>query len=164
MKVQVHSKVSYIATNCNCHQHLPLAPCLQALLSQAGFPAEASADQHITVSRGQWEEFVQQFRGVLQLLQQIANVWNLQEPCIISGFDMDRVGTIQALSNEPAGTFICRFSMSQPGCLVLTCKTVPGHACSDKDNLLHAIIKVRAGSVLRNIAACSIVCSASCIL
>ena len=55
---------------------------------------------------------------------------------------MDRLGTIQALSSEPAGTFICRFSMSQPGCLVLTCKTLPGHPCSDKDNLLHAIIKV----------------------
>ena len=55
---------------------------------------------------------------------------------------MDRVGTIQALANEPCGTFICRFSMSQPGCLVLTCKTSPESGQGDADNLIHAIIKI----------------------
>lgn len=49
---------------------------------------------------------------------------------------------VQALANEPAGTFICRFSMSQPGCLVLSCKTAPGHPKADADNLIHAIIRV----------------------
>ncbi len=144
------------------------------------------------MSENQREEFKAQFKSVLQLLQQISNVWNLSDPCVIAGFDMDRVGTVQvgtrhvlwdmcklsvvwlgilqeflfsvegvyvlcdflcilivcsqALSMEPAGTFIVRFSMSQPGCLVLTCKTMPGHPLIDKDNLLHAIIKVGNGS------------------
>jgi hypothetical protein len=54
---------------------------------------------------------------------------------------MDRHGTVTALRNEPAGTFICRFSMSQPGCLVLTCKA-PGHPNADADGLVHAIIRI----------------------
>jgi len=40
-----------------------------------------------------------------------------------------------------AGTFICRFSMSQPGCLVLSCRVAAGHPNADGDGLLHAIIK-----------------------
>jgi hypothetical protein len=68
-------------------------------------------------------------------------VWNLEDPCVIAGFDMDRQGTVQALRSEPAGTFICRFSMSQPGCLVLTCKA-PGHPNADGDGLVHAIIRI----------------------
>jgi hypothetical protein len=87
---------------------------MQALLSQAGFPISSITSPAVTtVSQAQWEEFVMQFRNVLVLLRQIANVWNLEEPCVISGFDMDRMGTITALANEPPGTFICRFSMSQ---------------------------------------------------
>jgi hypothetical protein len=54
---------------------------------------------------------------------------------------MDRQGTVTALRSEPAGTFICRFSMSQPGCLVLTCKA-PGHPNADGDGLVHAIIRI----------------------
>lgn len=271
----------------------------QALLSQAGFPVDASSD-HATVSQGQWDEFCGQFRAVLSLLRQvgagrwalgwvvravhrdvpttgptlpsacgasaapsadgrgwcvypaagqlarapapassspralrtsacprlthppghtytshtqISGVWNLEDPCVISGFDMDRLGTVQvgrapctaaatactarsllalfvslgthqlptamtmssfppsalpsqtcsptpvfhllfltppllsltqALASEPAGTFICRFSMSQPGCLVLSCKTQVGHPKADGDDLIHAIINVGA--------------------
>jgi hypothetical protein len=47
---------------------------------------------------------------------------------------------LQALAAEPVGTFVCRFSMSQPGCLVLSCKTAA--EMGNPDNLLHAIIKV----------------------
>jgi hypothetical protein len=43
----------------------------------------------------QWDEFCAQFRSVLNLLRQISGVWNLEDPCVISGFDMDRVGTVQ---------------------------------------------------------------------
>jgi len=114
---------------------------IQALLSQAGFPMDSSSD-HASISQVQWEEFQGQFRNVLNLLRQISTVWNLEDPCVISGFDMDRVGTVQALAKEPAGTFICRFSMSQPGCLVLSCKTIPGHPKADADSLIHAIIKI----------------------
>jgi hypothetical protein len=69
-------------------------------------------------------------------------VWNLEDPCVIAGFDMDRLGTVQALSLEPVGTFICRFSMSQPGCLVLSCRVPESHPNADGDGLLHAIIKL----------------------
>lgn len=114
---------------------------LQALESQAGLPAEGARGMD-TISPRQWEEFAGQYRSVLQLLRQIAPVWNLEEPCVIAGFDMDRVGTVQALASEPPGTFICRFSMSQPGSLVLTCKVTQGHPNADGDGLVHAIIKI----------------------
>ena len=65
-----------------------------------------------------------------------------EEPCVVSGFDMDRVGTVTALAKEPPGTFICRFSMSQPGCLVLSCKTAPELGGGDENNLLHAILRI----------------------
>lgn len=53
--------------------------------------------------------------------------------------------SLQALAGQPRGTFICRFSMSQPGSLVLSCKTsYAAHTAADPDdNLLHAIIKVK---------------------
>ncbi len=70
-------------------------------------------------------------------------MWNLEDPVVISGFDMDRAGTVAALANEPCGTFVCRFSMSQSGCLVLTCKVGEGHPQADANGLLHAIIRVR---------------------
>jgi len=116
---------------------------LAALLSQAGFPTEGGAHtDHATVSQVQWDEFCGQFRGLLRLLRQIAAVWNLEDPCVVCGFDMDRQGTVQALTSEPAGTFLCRFSMSQPGCLVLSCKTVAGHPKAEADDLIHAIINI----------------------
>ncbi len=98
--------------------------------------------EHDTISQRQWDEFTAQFQRIVNTLQQVASVWNLEDPVVISGFDMDRAGTISALANEPAGTFICRFSMSQPGCLVLTCKS-PAHPKADGMGLIHAIIKVR---------------------
>ncbi|KAG2446074.1 hypothetical protein HXX76_000674 [Chlamydomonas incerta] len=114
---------------------------MQALLSQAGFPSE-SMREHDTISQQQWDEFCAQFRNIVGTLQQVASVWNMEDPVVISGFDMDRAGTINALVNEPAGTFICRFSMSQPGCLVLTCKVGPTHPRADAMGLVHAIIKI----------------------
>jgi hypothetical protein len=65
----------------------------------------------------------------------------MEDPTVIAGFDMDRLGTVAALRNEPAGTFICRFSMSQPGCLVLSTKA-PAHPNADADGLVHAIIRI----------------------
>ncbi|KAL6760230.1 hypothetical protein V8C86DRAFT_1786336, partial [Haematococcus lacustris] len=63
----------------------------------------------------------------------------LEDPCVVSGFDMDRVGVEYALASEPVGTFVCRFSMSLPGCLVLSCKVLPQGP--EQEDLLHAIIK-----------------------
>lgn len=77
-----------------------------------------------------------------QHLTVVAFLYTMQDPCVIAGFDMDRLGTIAALAKEPAGTFICRLSLSQPGCLVLTCKVQRDHPMADKNNLLHAIINV----------------------
>ncbi|GIL47568.1 hypothetical protein Vafri_4360 [Volvox africanus] len=114
---------------------------VQALLSQAGFPMDSNRE-HDTISPQQWDEFSSQFRSIVNTLQQVASVWNMEDPVVISGFDMDRAGTITALANEPAGTFICRFSMSQPGCLVLTCKVGTVHPRADSMGLIHAIIKI----------------------
>ena len=115
---------------------------LAALESSAGFPADGSAAASTAcVGEAQWREFEAQFHATLRLLRQIAPVWNLDDPCVVAGFDMDRQGTVSALRAEPAGTFICRFSMSQPGCLVLTCKA-PAHAGADADGLVHAIIRI----------------------
>ncbi|KAI8474663.1 MAG: hypothetical protein J3K34DRAFT_366046, partial [Monoraphidium minutum] len=64
----------------------------------------------------------------------------LEEPTVVAGFDTDRMGCVAALRSEPAGTFVCRFSMSQPGCLVLTLKA-PGHRSADDDGLVHALLR-----------------------
>lgn len=97
----------------------------QALLSLAGFPVIAGLDLHARVDPRQFNEFQRQFRAALQMLRSISSLWNRQEPCIVSGFDMDRRRAIGALAAQPVGTFICRFSMNQPGCLVLSCKVPP---------------------------------------
>jgi hypothetical protein len=41
------------------------------------------------------------------VIAQIASVWNLEDPCIISGFDMDRVGAVAALSKVRAAGALC---------------------------------------------------------
>ncbi|CAD7701308.1 unnamed protein product [Ostreobium quekettii] len=110
---------------------------LRTLESQAGFPAGGG---DVDVSPIQWEEFTTQFRDVLGLLTKISAVWNHEDPCVISGLDMDRGRTAQALAKEPSGTFICRLSWSEPGSLVLTCKVAPGTPAADGDGLLHVII------------------------
>jgi hypothetical protein len=94
----------------------------QALLSMAGFPILAGLDVHARVATNQFVEFQRQFRAALSMLRSISGLWNRQDPCIVSGFDMDRRHAISALAGQPVGTFICRFSMNQPGCLVLSCK------------------------------------------
>ena len=94
----------------------------QALLSMAGFPVLAGLDVHARVATQQFVEFQRQFRAALSMLRSISGLWNRQDPCIVSGFDMDRRRAITALAAQPVGTFICRFSMNQPGCLVLSCK------------------------------------------
>lgn len=74
----------------------------QALLSQAGFPY-TEPDQMgapMVISDGQGREFQQQFLTTLQLLRQITHAWNMQDPCIIAGFDMDRHGTVQVSAKE----------------------------------------------------------------
>lgn len=113
---------------------------LRTLESQAGFPVSGG---NVDVSTMQWEEFTSQFRDVLNLLQKISGVWNLEDPCVISGMDMDRCRTSQALAREPAGTFICRLSWSEPGSLVLTCKVPEGHPAADVEGLVHVIIAIK---------------------
>lgn len=62
---------------------------MQTLESQAGFPVGGGdAD----VATEQWEEFTTQFRDVLNLLKRIASVWDLEDPCVISGLHIDRWG------------------------------------------------------------------------
>ena len=93
-----------------------------ALESQAGFPIRGGATG---ISINQWNEFTSQFRDIMSLLKRIASVWDDEDPCVISGFHLDRRGTVQALMEEPAGTFVCRLSWSMPGTLVLSCKVRP---------------------------------------
>ena len=82
----------------------------------------AGLDLNVLVARHQFVDFQNTFQMVLAMLRRISSLWNLQDPCIVSGFDMDRTNAIAALASEPPGTFICRFSMNQIGCLVLSCK------------------------------------------
>lgn len=49
---------------------------------------------------------------------------------------------MQVLVHEPAGTFIVRISMSQPGSLVLSAKAAAGHPQADAHGLVHAVIQV----------------------
>lgn len=70
-------------------------------LMQAGFPCEGILSPDVTVSEPQWQEFCGQFQNVLTLLRQIATVWNMEEPCVISSFDMDRQGTVQVGTRVP---------------------------------------------------------------
>ena len=88
----------------------------------AGFPVLAGLDQHARVNERQFVEFQQQFRHTLEMLRSISSLWNRQDPCIISGFDMDRTQAANALAGQPLGTFVCRFSMNQRGTLVLSVK------------------------------------------
>lgn len=62
------------------------------MLSQAGFPSDISSE-HATISQAQCDEFIAQLRTVFIMLRQISSVWNLEDPVVISGFDMDRIGT-----------------------------------------------------------------------
>ena len=114
---------------------------LQTLESQAGFPIGGGP---AGISLGQWNEFTGQFRDVLSMLKRIAPVWNTENPCVISGLHLDRRATVQALQHEPAGTFVCRLSLSMPGTLVLSCKVRPDVERADSDGLIHAIIRVRS--------------------
>jgi len=112
---------------------------MQTLESQAGFPIGGGATG---ISINQWNEFTSQFRDVLSLLKRIASVWDNEDPCVISGFHLDRRGTVQALMQEPAGTFVCRLSWSMPGTLVLSCKVRPEVERADNDGLIHAVIRI----------------------
>lgn len=116
----------------------------QALLSLAGFPVIAGLDLHARVDPRQFNEFQRQFRAALQMLRSISSLWNRQEPCIVSGFDMDRRRAISALAAQPVGTFICRFSMNQPGCLVLSCKVRPSFHPPIHTHLLHGTFCYRS--------------------
>ena len=95
---------------------------------RAGFPVLAGLDQHARVHVRQFQAFQEKFRHTLEMLRSIASLWNRQDPCIISGFDMDRAAATNALAGQPLGTFVCRFSMNQRGTLVLSVK-VPATPC-----------------------------------
>lgn len=82
----------------------------------------AGLDTNARVHERQFVEYQRQFRAALAMLRSISALWNRQDPCVISGFDMDRAKATAALAAQPLGTFICRFSMNRSGCLVLSCK------------------------------------------
>jgi len=72
--------------------------------------------------------------------------------------------TTQALQQEPVGTFVCRFSMSQPGCLVLSCKVGSLDARSEAGDVVHAIIQVRACMhAFVRVRVCVCVCVYECV-
>lgn len=108
---------------------------LQTLEAQAGLVNDSSF-----LTQSQWSEFTTQFREVLKMLKKIGGLWDCEDPCVIAGLHLDRTGTIQAMSGQPAGTFLCRLSWSTPGTLVLSCKVQPTMAKADPDGLVHIAI------------------------
>ena len=74
------------------------------------------------VSVEQFEEFQRGWACIQSLLHRIGHVWNSEDPFIVCGFEIDHYHAVGALRQQPAGTFLCRFSLSQPGNMVLVCK------------------------------------------
>eukprot|EP00210_Caulerpa_lentillifera_P008045 g7682.t1 len=113
---------------------------LQTLECQAGFPVHG--EEVFSIHLNQWTEFKNQFTEVLKLLKKIGGLWDREDPCVISGMHLDRQGTVQALSGQPPGTFLCRLSWSMPGSLVLCCKVQPTVTKADSDGLVHVAIRI----------------------
>lgn len=63
---------------------------------------------------------------------------------MVSGLDMDRAKAVAALAPEPVGTFLCRFSWSNFGTLVLTCK-VPAGTPNAEDMGEYGIMNIQVG-------------------
>jgi hypothetical protein len=70
---------------------------VQALLSQAGFPASSlnsagdpGGSGAARVAAHQWEDFLRHWSATLQLLRCIAPMWDSEDPYLVSGFHVDR--------------------------------------------------------------------------
>eukprot|EP00892_Ulva_mutabilis_P011997 jgi/Ulvmu1/916/UM101_0025.1 len=112
----------------------------KALLSLAGFPPLAGFDEDSRVSRRQFAAFKTQLLAVLRLLRTISTLWDRTDPCIISGFDMDRTKAVAVLATQPVGTFICRFSMLNPGSMILSCKVSPETIGVQEGHVVHLTV------------------------
>jgi hypothetical protein len=119
--------------------------------------AAAAAASLQRLSRAQVEIFLARYRALLRLLRQVAGVWNMEDPCVIAGLDMNRAAAQDALEKEPPGTFLCWLPLPSAAAavaaqgsdaapvLAMACKVAPGHSDAVEGDLVHALI--RAGDL-----------------
>lgn len=72
---------------------MPMVLCApQALLRQVEGAMGASGG---VLSSGHVQQFAQNLRAVLGMLKRVSHMWDMEDPCVICGFDMDRDRAIQ---------------------------------------------------------------------
>eukprot|EP01026_Neomeris_dumetosa_P051907 TRINITY_DN4577_c0_g2_i1.p2 TRINITY_DN4577_c0_g2~~TRINITY_DN4577_c0_g2_i1.p2 ORF type:complete len:202 (-),score=33.07 TRINITY_DN4577_c0_g2_i1:296-901(-) len=93
------------------------------LLKQAGF-----STKHIdkSIPSASFDAFCDKFKEALKILALVSRYWNMEDPCVIAGFDCDKTRAESALQSRTPGTFIIRMSFGDFGKLVVTLVTVRG--------------------------------------
>jgi SH2 domain len=74
------------------------------------------------ISPEQFADFQASWDKMCHLLTKLRSCWVADDPHVICGFDVDHRCAVRALKDQPPGSFLCRFSLSQPGNFVLVCK------------------------------------------
>ena len=74
------------------------------------------------ISAEQFRDFQASWDKMCHLLLKLRACWVADDPHLICGFDVDHRCAVRALKDQPPGSFLCRFSLSQPGNFVLVCK------------------------------------------
>ena len=74
------------------------------------------------ISGAQFADFRASWDKMCALLLKLRSCWVADDPHVVCGFDVDHRRAVRALAGQPPGTFLCRFSLSQPGNFVLVCK------------------------------------------
>jgi hypothetical protein len=67
-------------------------------------------------------------------------LWDTTRPTVIAGVRVPRAAAAAALRGQPAGTFLCRVSGSEPGTLIVTARVGAAHPNADADGLAHVAL------------------------
>lgn len=124
-----------------------IIPGVQSLLSLAGFPEFAGIDKNARISASQFVDFKAFFSATVSSVRSVARLWNERTPSLVlAGFDIDQAKAAEALQSQPAGTFLCFFSMQAQfaGNLVVACKV----CCHNTQ--IHSTTLLPPSSAIRN--------------
>jgi hypothetical protein len=106
----------------------------------AGSDADAAAIG-AAVAQPEWEFFLAGWVQTLSLLRLIHRLWDATAPAApVAGFHFDRATVADVLRAQPVGTFVCRVSFSQPGCLIVSCRAHEAHPQADADGAVHVVL------------------------